>query len=143
MFSLTANSMARARAPWHKRFNLEALLTHATSLRKLQCSCDLNQIPMAGSSNYAILLKFEDNVEWIFRYPMRGEGHMSLKVAGELLTSEVATMKYVTEHTSVPVPEIFDYRSVNRPSAPCRITDIEKLYRRKSNPDPLHLDEQS
>ncbi len=40
---------------------------------------------------------------------------MDLKVVAELLESEVATMKCVAERTSVPVPEIFAYRSVIKP----------------------------
>jgi hypothetical protein len=54
-------------------------------------------------------------VEWGFRSPTTGEDGLSLEVAGELLASEVATIKYIKMNSSIPVPDIFDYRSVNSP----------------------------
>lgn len=51
-------------------------------------------------------------MEWIFRSPAAGDDDICAEVAGELLESEVATMKYIKENSSIPVPEIFDYRSV-------------------------------
>ena len=41
------------------------------------------------------------------------EDDISLEVAGELLASEVATMKYIKMNSSIPVPDIFDYRLGN------------------------------
>lgn len=45
-----------------------------------------------------------------FSLSYNGEGESSLEVAGELLASEVATIKYIKMNSSIPVPEIFDYR---------------------------------
>lgn len=101
--------------PWHSKFNLPALLEHASQLRNVPCSCDLTQRPLSGSLNWAVFLSFEDGVEWVFRSPTTGEDDISLEVAGELLASEVATMKYIKMNSSIPVPDIFDYRSVNSP----------------------------
>ncbi|KFY37547.1 hypothetical protein V494_04712 [Pseudogymnoascus sp. VKM F-4513 (FW-928)] len=101
----------RPRVPWHSKFNLPALLHHASQLRNVPCTCDLTQEPQRGSLNWTILLSFEDGVEWIFRSPADGDDDISAEVAGELLDSEVATMKYIKENSSIPVPEIFDYSS--------------------------------
>ena len=68
---------------------------------------------MSGSLNWVIFLSFKDSVEWVFRSPRTGMGDLSLEVAGELLESEVATMKYIKSNTFIPVPDVFDYRLVN------------------------------
>jgi hypothetical protein len=52
-------------------------------------------------------------VEWGFHSPATGEYVLSLETARELIESEVATMKYIQLNSSVPIPDIFDYRSVN------------------------------
>ena len=114
---------------------MEALLKQASSLRlNVTCYCALDQKLMVGSLNYAIILTFEDGVEWVFRYPasVACQTNPDPKIAEDLLASEVATMKYVRENTSVPVPEIFAYRSVRNPLFLCRITNSEKLNQRKS-----------
>lgn len=90
-------------------YDLAALLGLAERLRNRPCTCDESQIPKAGAFNWAILLKFDDGVEWVFRAPV--SRCASIKdLTGRLLDSEVATLKYVREHTSIPVPEVFHYR---------------------------------
>ena len=51
-------------------------------------------------------------MEWIFRSP-RTYYCLPPETAGELLESEVATMKYIKLNCSIPVPDVFDYRLVN------------------------------
>ncbi|KFY81725.1 hypothetical protein V500_11144 [Pseudogymnoascus sp. VKM F-4518 (FW-2643)] len=97
--------------PWYSKFNLPALLEHAGQLRNIPCSCDVTQRPQCGSLNWAIFLSFDDGVEWVFRSPAAEEDDISLEAAGELLESEVATMKYIKENSSIPIPNIFDYSS--------------------------------
>lgn len=60
-----------------------------------------------------MFISFNDGVEWVFRSPTAEEDDISLEAAGELLESEVATMKYIKENSSIPIPNIFDYRLVN------------------------------
>lgn len=98
---------------WHSTFNLPALLEHAGQLRNIPCTCDVTQRPQNGSLNWAIFLSFEDGVEWVFRSPSAEEDDISSEVAGELLESEVATMKYIEENSYIPIPHIFDYRLVS------------------------------
>jgi hypothetical protein len=104
---------AKSRVPWHSKFNLPALLERASQLRNVPCSCDLSQRPISGSLNWAIFLSFKDSVEWVFRSPTIGKDDLSLEFAGELLESEVATMKYIKLNSTIPVPDVFDYRLVN------------------------------
>lgn len=103
----------RTQVPWYSKFNLPALLEHAGQLRNIPCFCDVTQRPQCGSLNWAIFLSFDDGVEWVFRSPAAEEDDISMEVAGELLESEVATMKYIKENSSIPVPNIFEYRLVN------------------------------
>ncbi|KFY95685.1 hypothetical protein V498_03196 [Pseudogymnoascus sp. VKM F-4517 (FW-2822)] len=97
--------------PWYSNFNLPALLEHAGRLRNVPCSCDVAQQPQRGSLNWASFLSFEDEVEWVFRSPATEEDEFTLETVGELLESEVATMKYIRENSYIPIPHIFDYSS--------------------------------
>lgn len=94
---------------FHGDYDLPALLGLAERLRDRPCTCDESQIPQSGAFNWAILFKFDDGVEWVFRAPV--SRYNSIKdLTGRLLDSEVATLKYVREHTSIHVPEVFYYR---------------------------------
>lgn len=94
------------------KFDLPALLQLAEKLRQIPCSCDEFQEPLQGGLNCVIILTFEDGVEWIFRFPHTNCG-VSKEFASLLLSSEVATLKYVKENSSIPVPAVFDYRLVD------------------------------
>ena len=98
------------RVLWHEKFNLPALLDRASRLRNVPCFCDLPRRPISGGLNWVIFLTFEDGVEWVFRSPTTGDYKLSLEDAGELLESEVATLKYLKLNSSIPVPDVFDYR---------------------------------
>lgn len=61
--------------------------------------------------NWAIIVTFDDGLEWIFRSPHSGiRAFFDEKTACKLLASEVATLEYVRSHTAVPVPEVFASR---------------------------------
>ncbi|KAK1767414.1 kinase-like domain protein [Phialemonium atrogriseum] len=62
---------------------------------------------MSGSMNWAVVVAFNDGVEWIFRSPRPGA--LSDEYAARVLASEVATLNYISTHSSVPVPEVFAY----------------------------------
>ncbi|KAM4058385.1 phosphotransferase enzyme family protein [Hirsutella rhossiliensis] len=64
---------------------------------------------MSGALNWAILLKFDDGVEWVFRSPRTRYAVVGDTAACRLLASEAATLKYIRKHTSIPVPEVFHY----------------------------------
>lgn len=95
---------------FHARFDVHALLRLAGRLRNRPCTCDISQKPSSGSLNWAIILSFDDGVEWIFRSPRKSYG-IDQETAGILLASEAATLKYIRKKSSIPVPEVFHYRS--------------------------------
>ncbi|KAF4630908.1 hypothetical protein G7Y89_g7225 [Cudoniella acicularis] len=107
---------------FYATFDLSALLSLAEHLRQSPCSCDESKRPESGALNWAITLLFKDGAEWIFRSPRKCHD-ISPETIARVLESEVATMKYVKLNSSIPVPEVFDYRY--RHSSACRtiITD--------------------
>lgn len=93
------------------RFNLDALLSLAGTLRGRTCTCDVSAAPKAGSFNWVIFVLFDDGVEWVFRSPRRGPHTIvSDDSAKKMLISEAATLKYLKTHSAVPVPEVFSFR---------------------------------
>lgn len=93
------------------KFSLEALLTLASSLRNRPCTCDMSKPPMSGSMNWAIIVTFDDGVDWILRSPHSGiRAVIDETYACKMLASEAATIRYIRSHTSVPVPEVFAFR---------------------------------
>lgn len=92
----------------YKEFELSALLALAETIRHRPCSCDDDQRPKSGSLNWAISIKFDDGEEWIFRSPHDDRG-LQPATASKVLASEVATMKYLRNHSDVPVPEVFSF----------------------------------
>ncbi|KAL2256207.1 hypothetical protein VTK26DRAFT_2019 [Humicola hyalothermophila] len=65
------------------------------------------QDPDGGSLDWIVVVAFENGVEWIFRSPHSGRrAFLSESMTSRLLASEVATLKYVKSHSSVPVPEV-------------------------------------
>lgn len=92
----------------YAKFDISALTQLAETLRHVPCRCNQNQSPRCGALNWAIFLIFENGVEWVFRSP-RKPYYITPETTAELLQSEVATMKYIKQHSSVPVPDILDY----------------------------------
>ena len=92
-------------------FNLSHLLQLAEQLRHQPCTCNVSQIPKVGALNWAIFLEFDDGVEWVFRAPCSFYS-AAQGVTGRLVASEAATLKYIREHTSIPIPQVFHYRFV-------------------------------
>ncbi|KAK2601539.1 hypothetical protein QQS21_004924 [Conoideocrella luteorostrata] len=97
----------------YAEFNLASLLQLAQTLRGRPCSCDESQQPLAGSMNWAIFLRFDDNVLWVFRSMVPGLG-VEMETACRLLASEAATMKFVRQNTSIPVPKVLSYSETSR-----------------------------
>ncbi|KAJ5254201.1 hypothetical protein N7524_011381 [Penicillium chrysogenum] len=104
----------------YAKFNIAALLSLAYSIRGKECSCDETKRPDSGSLNWVVFISFDDGVQWVFRSPRRSFG-LQKTTASEVLVSEVATMKYLREMGTVPVPEVFSYCATDR-------NDIEVPY---------------
>lgn len=84
-------------------FDIAALLSIAQDIRRKTCTCDYSQRPKSGSLNWAILITFEDGVEWVFRSPRK----FGLQPD---TASEVLLLEYLEEVDSIPVPRVFSYR---------------------------------
>ncbi|EXK23601.1 hypothetical protein FOMG_19638 [Fusarium oxysporum f. sp. melonis 26406] len=91
--------------------DLEAVARLARDLRKKPCSCDPSQIPLSGSFNWVFIISFDDGVKWIFRTPRKEPFGTRLpdELVSDLIASEVATMKYISQHSTIPVPSVYDY----------------------------------
>jgi hypothetical protein len=52
-------------------------------------------------------VKFDDNVQWIVRFPMVGA--IAPELVDEKLKTEVATMRFVSDKTTIPIPRLIGY----------------------------------
>ncbi|KAJ6440942.1 Delta(8)-fatty-acid desaturase [Purpureocillium lavendulum] len=64
---------------------------------------------MFGAFSWAIILKFDDDVEWVFRSPRTDHVEISRDTSCRVLASEAATLRYLRQHTSIPVPDVHDF----------------------------------
>ncbi|PGH07546.1 hypothetical protein AJ80_07992 [Polytolypa hystricis UAMH7299] len=92
------------------RLNVPALIRLAESLRNTACTCDLSQKPLTGSFNWAVVVSFDDGVEWVLRSPHAGRA-LDEATAGAVLASEAATLRYIKQNSSIPVPDVYHYSS--------------------------------
>lgn len=91
-------------------FDPNALCHIASELRRgSRCFCNLNQIPARGGFNWAILIQFEDGLEWVFRSPVKNHPELSNECVTKLLSSEAATLKFLKHYTDIPVPYVFSH----------------------------------
>ncbi|RPA77920.1 hypothetical protein BJ508DRAFT_370441 [Ascobolus immersus RN42] len=64
-----------------------------------------------GGQNCHLDIVFEDGVTWIARIKLADSPHMPPQEAQDLVfLSEIATIKYLTEFTSIPVPVVHHYQ---------------------------------
>lgn len=103
-----ANRQQKASIFTYALFDVAALLSIAQGIRGKTCTCDYFQHPKSGSLNWVIFITFEDGVERGFRSPR--EFGLQSGTASEVLLSEVATLEYLEEVDSIPVPRVFSYR---------------------------------
>jgi hypothetical protein len=129
----------------HVKFNVSELLGLAERLRNIPCTCDLSQRPRTGSFNWAIFLRFDDGVEWVFRSPRKSHGLLDEETASLLLASEAATLRYIGQNSSIPVPEVFYYRYLTALECQSFIIFMlseTKRYRVQRNRDSVYSNEQ-
>lgn len=96
--------------------DLEGLKSIASHLRNGR-KCRVSDNYTCGAYNIVFEIVFDDGVSWIAR--LRSASQMQV-VSQEfvfesptykqhLMESEIATMKYVRQHTSIPVPEVYAF----------------------------------
>ena len=72
----------------------------------VKCSVNLTHFT-SGFNNVVLELAFSDSVYWIARIP-----HQALDDGDRTsMLSEIATMKIIQQHTTVPVPRVFDFET--------------------------------
>ncbi|KAJ4309092.1 hypothetical protein N0V84_011711 [Fusarium piperis] len=72
----------------------------------IECSINLTQFA-SGFNNLALEVAFSDNVYWIARIP-----HQALDDGARTsMLSEIATMKIIQKHTTIPIPRVFDFEA--------------------------------
>jgi hypothetical protein len=99
-----------------KLADLDGLRTIASNLRGGQ-NCIISDKYTCGAYNLVFEIRFEDGISWIAR--LRSVSCMqavseellfeSPKYKQHITESEIATMRYVREHTTIPVPEVYGY----------------------------------
>ncbi|KAI1062295.1 hypothetical protein LB506_006264 [Fusarium annulatum] len=100
----------RPRVFAYAKFDLDALISLATNLRRQSCTIDTSTRPKAGSTHWVIFITFEDGIEWVFRSPRGGSSAIiTEKSASKLLISEATTLKYLRTLGAIPVPEVFSF----------------------------------
>ncbi|KAF4337313.1 GDSL lipase acylhydrolase family [Fusarium beomiforme] len=86
---------------------IEARRRHQPDLSP-NVTCNINLADFASGFNNVVLeLAFSDDVYWVARIPYKALND-SDRVA---MLSEIATMKIIKEHTTVPVPRVFDFET--------------------------------
>ena len=64
-----------------------------------------------GSFNLVYIVDFDDGVKYVVRIPGTGWGDRYTESAKKLLESQVTTMRFVHDNTTIPVPEIYAFDS--------------------------------
>ncbi|EFR04280.1 protein kinase subdomain-containing protein [Nannizzia gypsea CBS 118893] len=80
-----------------------ALIQLAKRSLNTGCTYDSSQAPLAGSFNWAVVLSFDDGVEWLLRSP-RTTYALDETTTRAVIASEVATLRYIKQNSSIPVP---------------------------------------
>jgi len=105
--------------------NFSALCEIASAIRNV--TCHLESRVKFGGAHMIRQLTFNDDVHWIVRMRMprvgvNKQGNYSVdtdhwtEASAAAMESEVYTMMYIREHSTIPVPEVFDFNtSFNNP----------------------------
>jgi aminoglycoside phosphotransferase (APT) family kinase protein len=86
----------------------EAFCRHANSIRgRTDCKIRTEKFE-CGKDHVLFELSFDDNVIWLARVP-RPVDSSGVNSGPEEMESEIATMNFVRQHSTIPVPEIYGY----------------------------------
>jgi isoamyl acetate esterase len=123
----TDSPMAKGLEDMLAKVDLEGLRSIASGLRDGR-NCTISEKYTCGAYNLVFEIIFDDGVSWIAR--LRSASPMQVvsqefvfespSYKQHIMESEVATMRYVRQHTTIPVPEIyaFDTTSANPAKLP-------------------------
>lgn len=123
----TDSPMAKGLEDQLAQVDLHGLCAIASGLRNGR-SCTISENYTCGAYNLVFEIIFDDGISWIAR--VRSASAMQVvsqelvfespKYKQHIMESEVATMKYVRDHTTIPVPEVyaFDTSTTNPAKSP-------------------------
>ena len=72
-------------------------------------TCSVEEKPAFGSFNIVSFLKFTDGCKWVARLPGKAIPALWTSLEAERLVDVFHTLKYIKDHTKVPVPEVYDF----------------------------------
>jgi len=86
--------------------NLDVLCHHANTIRdRVDCNIRKEKF-QCGKDHVVFELGFQDKVFWVARFPCPIAGYT---VGLEDMRSEIATMDFVRQHSTIPIPKIHGY----------------------------------
>lgn len=104
--------LSAANFEYLKKCAIEARRRHQMDLpRDIDCSINLTQFA-TGFYNLVLKLTFSDNISWVARIPYRTLDD-NTKTS---LLSEIATMNFIRQRTSIPIARVFGFEmSIHEP----------------------------
>ena len=97
----------------YAEFNKLALCRLMSKLREEQsCFCDTSQISASDSFNWTILISFIDEMKWVLRFSQNDDEIKFNETNLILLTSEVATLKYIKINSTISVVSVPSQRAL-------------------------------
>jgi hypothetical protein len=90
---------------------LAALISHATSLRPGHSCSVIKESISRGSYHVLLRIEFDDAVAWVARLVLPQSDPHLCREDSINTDSEVATMLYLAQHTSLPVPKVYGHKS--------------------------------
>lgn len=69
-----------------------------------------------GGYNMSFWVEFDDTTKWVIRFPMIGA--IARELVDEKLKTEVATMMFLSEKTTIPIPQLIGYGLTDNPYHP-------------------------
>ncbi|MBE3046271.1 phosphotransferase [Candidatus Bathyarchaeota archaeon] len=65
--------------------------------------------PTCGSYNICFSLTFDDNTQWLIRFPITGTKGKWTDASSRALATEAKTMIFLKKDTSIPLPDVFEF----------------------------------
>jgi isoamyl acetate esterase len=117
------------------QIDLDGLRKIASELRH-GLNCTIIEKYTCGAYNVVFEILFDDGLSWIAR--LRSASPMALvsaemvfespKYKQHITESEIATMRYVKQHTTIPVPEVYGYDTTADNPAKCPYILMEGIH---------------